>query len=93
MLTHDQICDAVKDAATRYPIKSAYYFGSYANGTPREDSDLDLLVEFNRSASLFTLAGVTIYLEERLNKSVDVLALPLPQTSHLVIEKQVPCYG
>lgn len=31
----------------RYPIKSLAIFGSYARNEQREDSDLDLIVEFN----------------------------------------------
>jgi predicted nucleotidyltransferase len=32
---------------SNYPIKSLAIFGSYARNEGREDSDLDLLVEFN----------------------------------------------
>jgi len=93
MLTHNEICDAIRDAATRYPIKTAYYFGSYADGTQREDSDLDLLVDFTKSVSIFTLARLSNDLEARLRKPVDVLGLPLPTDTYLVIDKQVKCYG
>jgi len=40
------IVEAVKKAAHEFPLTKAEYFGSYATGSANEDSDLDLLVEF-----------------------------------------------
>jgi predicted nucleotidyltransferase len=94
MLTHGDICKAVSDTAARYKIKSAHYFGSYANGTQGDGSDLDVLVEFSSPfVSLFTLAQLSLDLEDKLNIPVDVISLPLPHDTHLVIDKQVRCYG
>lgn len=94
MLTHEDICRAVKKAASKYKIQNAYYFGSYARGTQNDESDLDLLVDFDvPSISLFTIAGLAADLEEVLHTEVDVLKLPLPKETHLRIEKMVKCYG
>ncbi|GHU77863.1 hypothetical protein AGMMS49992_26980 [Clostridia bacterium] len=94
VLTHGEICAAVSDAAFRYPIKSASYFGSYARGMQRPDSDLDLLVEFQSPfVSLFKVAGLKLELEEKLHKPVDVIGFPLPDNAYLIIDKQVKCYG
>ena len=49
-------------------------FGSYARGDFREDSDLDLLVDFDDGASLFDLVGLGQYLEEVLGCKVDVVS-------------------
>ena len=46
MLDIQKIKDGVQLAAQEYPIKKAELFGSYANGTNRPDSDVDLLLEF-----------------------------------------------
>ena len=46
MLDIQEIKDGVQLAAQEYPIKKAELFGSYANGTNRPDSDVDLLLEF-----------------------------------------------
>ena len=43
MLDIQEIKDGVQLAAQEYPIKKAELFGSYANGTNRPDSDVDLL--------------------------------------------------
>ena len=34
----------VKDATAAFPVTRAFIFGSYANGTPNEDSDLDIAI-------------------------------------------------
>jgi len=47
-------------------------FGSYARGTQKKRSDVDFLVSFDESISLFTLSGLYIYLQEQLGRKVDV---------------------
>lgn len=93
MLTHEEICGAVRNAAANYPILSASYFGSYARGEQREDSDLDLLVRFSKPVSIFTLAGLKMDLEEELKIPVDVVKSPVYSGSFLVIDEEVSCYG
>jgi predicted nucleotidyltransferase len=94
MTTHERICDAVGMAADKYNIKAAYYFGSYAAGRQTEKSDIDLLVEFrNPFVSLFAISNLSLELEARLRMPVDVISLPLPDDTHLIIENQVQCYG
>lgn len=57
----------------RYGVSRAAIFGSYARGEEREDSDIDILVEFEGDRSLLDLAGLKIELEEALGRRVDVL--------------------
>ena len=94
MLTHKDICRAFQEAAPKYNVNRAYYFGSYANGTQNSESDLDLLVDFDAPlVSLFTITGLAAELEEMLHTEVDVLKLPLPTDTYLEIKKVVKCYG
>ena len=51
----------------------AAIFGSSVKGEMREDSDIDILVEFKGEKSLLDLAGLKIELEELLERKVDVL--------------------
>jgi len=94
MLTIQQISDGVTLTAREYPIKKAELFGSYANGTNRADSDVDLLLEFNTPhVSLLTLNQVKYRLEELLGTPVDVVHGPLSEESFLEIDRRVPLYG
>ena len=94
MITHDEILKAVARTASVYPIKRASYFGSYANGEATGESDLDLLVEFNKPAvSLFVLLAVKIDLEDQLKIPVDIIHAPMPKESLIEIKKAVPVYG
>jgi predicted nucleotidyltransferase len=55
-----------------FGLVSIGLFGSYAKGTQRPDSDIDVLVEFTEPRFDF-FAGVQIYLEDRLGKPVEVI--------------------
>ena len=57
----------------RYDVRKAAVFGSFVKGEEREDSDIDILVEFKGEKSLLDLAGLKIELEEALQRKVDVL--------------------
>jgi len=48
-------------------------FGSYTRGEQRENSDLDLLAEFDEKASLLDLAGAQVMLSELLGVKVDLV--------------------
>jgi len=93
MLSLDAIQAKVREAASDYPIKRVELFGSYAEGTATEKSDVDFLVEFeDPSRSLPKLLGFQERLIELFNMDVDVVRLPLKQNSKLVIEKRVCVY-
>jgi predicted nucleotidyltransferase len=90
MLTHESIVNAVKKAANEFPLIKVAYFGSYAEHRATEESDLDLLVEFEQPAvSILTIIRLKHYLEEQLLKPVDVIHAPLPETAIIEIGKQV----
>lgn len=90
MLTHKNIVDAVKKAADEFRLTKAAYFGSYADNCATEDSDLDLLVEFEQPAiSILIIIRLKRYLEEKLGKHVDVIHAPIPKGAIIEIGKQV----
>lgn len=90
----DKIKDIAGDVASKYDVKKMTLFGSYADGSAREDSDIDLMVEFNKKAvSLFVLSGMKFELEEKLKKPVDVIHAPIPKKSMIKAEKVVSIYG
>lgn len=54
-------------------VVKAAVFGSHATGEAKQDSDVDLLVEFGSRKSLFDLVGLKLKLEKILKKKVDLL--------------------
>jgi uncharacterized protein len=64
---------AIRELVARHRAANPRVFGSVLNGTDREDSDLDLLVDALPGATLFDLGGLQDALQELLGVSVDVL--------------------
>lgn len=48
-------------------------FGSYVRGDNKEDSDIDILVDFPRGKGLFEFVGLQFKLEDTLEKKVDLV--------------------
>jgi uncharacterized protein len=57
-----------------YKAKEIGLFGSFVRGEQDIDSDIDVLVELEEGADLFDLMGLALYLEERLQRKVDVVS-------------------
>lgn len=55
-----------------FGVKSLMIFGSVARDEAQLESDVDLLVEFDRPVGLFTFVRLKRYLEEILASSVDL---------------------
>lgn len=60
------------DLRERYHIASLGVFGSYVRGEQRKRSDLDILVEFTISPSLFKLADLQNELSAQTGVPVDI---------------------
>lgn len=93
MITIGEITAAAANVLPVFGVKNAYLFGSYANNTQNEKSDVDLLVEFESAAvSLLTLAALKQRLEETLKMPVDIVHAPLPEDSFLEVGETVLLY-
>jgi uncharacterized protein len=57
----------------RYKAKQIQLFGSFIRGEQKGSSDIDILVDFEEGADLFDLIGLGIFLEEELQRKVDVV--------------------
>ncbi len=65
----------IADYFRTQPVLKAWLFGSFARGEEREDSDVDLLVKFDRSSpiGLFAYSRMHRELEEKLGRKVDLV--------------------
>jgi predicted nucleotidyltransferase len=56
-----------------YHITKIGIFGSYVRGEETPESDIDILVEFEKTPSLFKFISIEEYLESILNKKIDLV--------------------
>lgn len=78
MLTIQTIRNAVQGIARTYPIKRVMLFGSYACGKANDQSDVDVLVEFQYSPiSIIEICGFQEELKAILHIDVDALEYPV----------------
>lgn len=69
--------DLVKEIAQQYSNKGLYnlrIFGSVADGTDTEESDIDFLVDTEDGVGLFALGGLYSALEDLLQCKIDLLS-------------------
>ena len=92
-MTIEDIRNAVKIVAEDYPISRAVLFGSRANGTSTDKSDVDLIMEFSKPITLITLSLITERLEEILKTDVDVIHGPIQSTDMIEIDKEIEVYA
>ncbi len=61
-----------QDALRNYSVKWLGLFGSYVKEAAHEDSDIDLLVEFEK-LSFDNYMGLRIFLEDLFEKKIDLV--------------------
>lgn len=69
----DEIKKTLIEVLRKYGVKKAGLFGSLVRGEATEESDIDLLIEFEGRKSLLDLVGLKLELQESLRRDVDVL--------------------
>ena len=57
----------------KYNIKQLGLFGSWVRGEQREDSDVDILIDFNEYPSLLVIVGIQEELSDYLGLKVDLV--------------------
>lgn len=93
MLTLVEIKEAVGEVIDKYPIKKISLFGSYAEGTATENSDVDMFVEFlSPYVSLFMINSIKDDIESKLNKNIDLIHGPLDAKAFIKTDKVVDVY-
>ena len=74
-MTTQEMTRKIAEYFKTQPVLKAWLFGSYSRGEERPDSDVDILVNYDRSMpiGLFKIAGMHLDLEKLLGKEVDLV--------------------
>ena len=62
-----------KELRDRFMVEEIAVFGSYVRRQQKEDSDVDILVEFSKPISLFHIVSLENYLSDILGVKVDIV--------------------
>jgi len=65
--------EAILRICAKHGARNVRVFGSVARGEAGEDSDIDLIVEFEQGRSLLDHAAMVLDLEEILGRKVDIV--------------------
>ena len=94
MYTTDEILHILKikkgALEKKYPISELGLFGSYARGDYNEDSDIDILVDFNDRIDGFDYIRIAHVLEDTFNTKIDLVSRKGVQPKYLpFVEKNL----
>ncbi len=56
-----------------FGVRRLALFGSTARGDARDDSDLDILVDFETGPTFLSFMGLKVFLEDSLGREVDLV--------------------
>ena len=72
-------------------VKRGAFFGSFAKGQAKADSDLDVLIDFPKNQSLLDFVRLKLQLEESLKRKVDLVEYDLikPAIRDEVLKSQI----
>jgi uncharacterized protein len=90
MLTQKVIIEKIKELKPeleeKYNVTRLGLFGSYANGSPEENSDIDILIDFKKPVG-WDYFKIEKLLEDCFNKKIDIVtpsALKMPLKSEIL---------
>lgn len=84
-MDYNAIYEKIKDLIPRDKVDALYLFGSYANGTFTEDSDIDLAI-FSDDLSYIELVDLEDRISQRLKKEVDLV---LPEKNDVLLLREI----
>lgn len=71
-----KIIGQIQKFLSSQPVEKAWLFGSFSRGEERPDSDIDLLVRYDRKhnrVGLFTIIRIKQQLQELLGREIDLV--------------------
>lgn len=89
--TLEEVRRKVTPVLQRYPVKRAALFGSVVRGEMKADSDIDILVEVDKSLNLLDFIGIKQEIEDTLERRVDLVEYETikPLVRAAVLKEQV----
>ena len=75
-IMYTSFIEPIRDYLKTQPVKKAWLFGSFSRGEERPESDIDLLVQYDREKSpvgLFTIVRIQQQLQDILGRSIDLV--------------------
>ena len=79
--------ETLKTLADAYGIERIALFGSFVRGEQTQDSDIDLLIEFDNSPNRFqSFMGLKMDMEEQTGRKVDLVT---PESLHWYLKERV----
>ncbi len=88
MITFVDISAAVSRVLSRYDVREAYLFGSFARGEQTPDSDIDLRLVCGDNMTFGMLYEISLELEEELGREVEIVTNP-PEHMRPVFRKNI----
>ncbi|MEE9378313.1 MAG: nucleotidyltransferase family protein [Candidatus Lokiarchaeia archaeon] len=82
----EKLKEKILDKLEEHDVKRASLFGSIVREEMTDESDIDILIEFNGTKSLLDLVRLKIELEDVLKCKVDVLTY---NSLHPLLKKQI----
>lgn len=82
----DDLKELIISILKRHDVKRASFFGSIVREELTEDSDLDILIEFEGEKSLLDLVGLKLELEEIVQRKVDLITY---NSIHPLLKNQI----
>lgn len=80
--------DEIIQIAQRHKASNVRVFGSCGRGTDTEDSDVDLIVDFDETASTYDVAELVSDLEELLGSGVEVLSSRIEVAQRFLVDAE-----
>lgn len=74
-MSTEMIIDTIREYFKTQPVLKAWLFGSFARGEETENSDVDILVEYDKTAriSLLTISHMMGELEQSTGRRIDLI--------------------
>lgn len=90
-----EIKRTIEPVLRKHAIRKASLFGSFADGTAKADSDIDLLVELSKPIGLLEFIHIKHELEDLLGRKVDLLEFKAvkPSLKAHILHSAIPIYG